>query len=82
MKKSVELDKSQEWRDNRGRIWRWSETDGWVVNDRAAWGGFWPDESHWPFELACRHDRVEILDNSRQIVMCTNCGADLSPRLA
>lgn len=77
----VELDKSQEWRDVRGRLWWWSDRDGWVVDGKATWGGFWPAEEHWPFTLDCRHTSAVSEGSDPPIVTCTECGADLSPKL-
>lgn len=77
---SVQLDKSQEWRDARGRLWWWSELDGWVVGGKATFGGFWPAEKDWPFTLACRHVDATTQGNP-PIVACLHCGADLTPKL-
>lgn len=78
---SVELDESQAWRDVKGRLWEWSDLNGWVVDGMATLGGFWPEDRHWPFTLACRHPYVFSEDSHPPVVTCTDCGADLSPKL-
>lgn len=35
-------DRGQVWLDDGGRIWEWSDLDGWVVDGMASFGGFEP----------------------------------------
>lgn len=37
-----DIDTGQVWLDERGRVWEWSDIDGWVVDGVCTFGGFDP----------------------------------------
>lgn len=47
----IELDRNKAWLDNLGHRWEWTDLNGWVVDGKATWGGFWPEEKFAPYRF-------------------------------